>query len=301
MSRLPRARNFLRRRWAALAGACVLLAGSPMRAEVRVVGTDLLGVDVSRALYNFSGRAELPVALAFDGSRPGFDRLKSGTADLALLVLAPGEDKAVAGFESITLAYHCVVVLGSVVVPLEQVTFDQLRGIFGEGGAKNLNRWGDLGLGGDVAASAIVPHVPAVGQGIMAEFFRQTVLQERPFRSTVVRYAAPADLAFRLAGDRQALALAPARPPNAPGLKIVPVAARTGEPAYSPTPENLRSGDYPLGLPLRIVFRRESAQALRPLLRFLFSDDFAALLEPAGVIPLAPAARQQQLLAIEKL
>ena len=289
------------RRAAVLAGTLAVLAGSTARAEVRVVGTDLLGVDVSRVLYEFSSRAEFPLALTLDGSRPGLDHLKSGTADLALLVLAPDEARAVAGFESVTLAYHCVVVLVSAVVPLEQVTLDQLRDIFGEGGAGNLSRWGDLGLGGDIAASAIVPHVPVAGQGITAEFFRQTVLQERPFRSSVVRDASPAEMALRLAGDRRALALAPARPSNAPGLKIVPVAVRTNEPAYSPTPENLHSGDYPLGLPLRIVFRRESERMLRPLLRFLLSDDFAPLLEHAGVIPLAPAARRQQSLAFEKL
>jgi phosphate transport system substrate-binding protein len=284
-----------------LAGALALLAGSALRAEVRVVGTDLLGVDASRALYEFSTRAGFPLALAFDGSRPGLDLLKSGSADLGLLVLAPEEAGAVAAFQSIPLAYHGVVVLVPVVVPLEQITLSQLRDIFGESGANNLSRWGDLGLSGDIAASAIVPHLPAVGQGITAEFFRRTVLQERPFRSPVVRDASPAEMVLKLAGDRRALALAPARPPNTPGIKVVPVAARANDPAYFPTPENLHSGDYPLSLPLRVVFRRESTPALRPLLRFLFSDEFAPLLERAGLIPLAPAARQQHSLAFEKL
>ena len=115
-----------------------------------------------------------------------------------------------------------------------------------------------------------------------------------------MRYVTPAEMVLQLAGDRRALALAAVRPPNAPGLKIVPVASDKDEPAYSPTPENLHSGDYPLSLPLRIVFRRESAHALRPLLRYLFSDEFASRLEPAGVVPLAPAARQQQFNALDK-
>ena len=64
--------------------------------------------------------------------------------------------------------------------------------------------------------------------------------------------------------------------------------------------ENAYSGDYPLALPLRIVFRRESAAALRPLLRFLFSDGFTPVLERASLVPLATTARRQQTAALEK-
>jgi phosphate transport system substrate-binding protein len=52
-------------------------------------------------------------------------------------------------------------------------------------------------------------------------------------------------------------------------VRLVRVAVRAGEPAFSPTPENLSSGDYPLALPLQIVFRREATARLRPLLKFL--------------------------------
>jgi phosphate transport system substrate-binding protein len=277
-----------------------VIAATAGAAEVRIVGTDLLGPEAARALYEFSGRTGLPLALTLDGSRPGLDQLKAGRADLALLVVAPGEKVTVAGFQSVTLAYHGVFLLVPAVVPLELVTLDQLRDIFGESGAANLNRWGDLGLRGDLAASAIVPHLPAVGQGIATEFFRQITLGNRPFRSTVMRYTTLGELTARLAGDRRALALSPRRPPEASDLRIVPVAVRRGEPAFSPTAENLHSGDYPLGLPLRIVFRRESVPALRPLLSFLFSDEFAAKLDVAGVVPLAPAARRQQAREMEQ-
>ena len=269
-------------------------------ADLREVGTDLLGLEASRALYGLAGRAALPLALAFDGSHPGLDQLKAGHADLALLVLPPGEAAALAGFESITLGYPCVVVVVPSIISLEQVTLGQLRDIFGESGSHNLSRWGDLGLAGDIAASAIVPQIPVVGQGIAAEFFRQNVLKGRPFKSTVGRYASSAELVLRLTGDRRAMALAPVRPAEAASLRLVPVALRADEPAFSPTPENLHSGDYPLGLPLRIVVRSASAQSLRPLLRFLLSDDFAAVLEHAEVVPLAPAARRQQLSLLEK-
>ena len=284
----------------ACAAALGLFPNHPARAGVRVVGTDLLGLEASQALYAFAGRADFPLALAFDGSRPGFDQLKARRADLALLVLAPDESAIGDELQSITLAYHCVVVLVPASIPLEQITLPQLRDVFGESGSGTLDRWGDLGLEGEIAASAIALHVPAVGQGIAVEFFRQTILGDRRFKSTIERYATPAELVLRLTGDRRGLALAPVRPSDAAGLKIVRLAVRAGEPAFSPTAENLHSGDYPLALPLRMVFRRESARTLRPLLQFLLGDAFVPVLEQAGVIPLAPAARRQQATALEK-
>ena len=65
--------------------------------------------------------------------------------------------------------------------------------------------------------------------------------------------------------------------------------------------ENLHSGDYPLRLPLRLVFHREAAAALRPLLRIFFSDDLLPQWERAEVVPLPSAARAQQMQALEKL
>jgi phosphate transport system substrate-binding protein len=283
-----------------ISGAFVaLLAGVVAQAAVRMVGTDLLGIEATRALYEFAGRAEVPLALAFDGSRPALNQLKAGRADLALLVLTPDETPALEGFESIALAYHCVVVLAPSTVPLDQITLGQLRDVFGESGSNNLSRWGDLGVAGDLAAGAIGAHLPAVGQGIAVEFFRQTVLQDRSFKSSVMRYATTAELLPRLIGERRGLALAPVQP-NVPGVKMVRVASRAREPAFSPTPENLHSGDYPLALPLRLVFRRGSGQTLRPLLGFMFSDEFARVLEQAQLVPLAPAARHRQLAVLEK-
>ena len=290
-------------RWPRAAGvACLMLLSAIMvfPAELRVVGTDLLGVDFSKALYDYAGRHDIVLALAFDGSRPGLDRLKDGRADLALLVLPPGEEDAAAAFEAATLAYHRVVVLVPPASPVVQVTLDQLAGIFGVGGPVSFSRWGELGLSGDWSGRAIVPQAPIAGAGIATEYFRQVVLHGRDFKSNVGRYDSPVDLALRLAGDSRAIALASSAPSKPGVAKIVPVATRAGEPSYLPTPENLHSGDYPLRLPLRVVFRRESSAALRPLWRFLFSDELALLLESADVVSLPAAARQQQMLALER-
>ena len=283
-----------------LLAACASVLFTARAADLRVVGTDLLGVEFSKALHAAAGRAGLTLALALDGSLPGREEFKADRADLGIFVFAPGEEAGAAAFERVPLAYHRVVVLVPVVSPLEQLTLAQLDGIFGAGGPLNLVRWGELGLTGTWANGVIAPQVPAVGVGLAADFFRHTVLHDRAFKATVARFDTSADLMARLAGDSRIIALAPAPPRGMPSARVVALAARAGDPAFLPTPENLHSGDYPLRLPLWLVFRREWTPTLRPLLRFLFSDEAASLFDGAGLAPLPSAARRQQLLALEK-
>lgn len=292
--------NRIRRLWFLAAGLALVFLPL-VRAELRVVGTDLLGVDFSKALYDFAGRHDLKLALAFDGSRSGLDQLRAGRADLVLFVLPPDEAAGLVGCESVVLAFHRVVILVPPGAPLAKVSLDQLGGIFGAGGPASYARWGELGVAGDWSGSAILPHAPVAGFGIVSDFFRHAVLRDRNFKANVVRYESAADLPVLFAGDSRAIVLASA-PPSKPGVaKLVPVALRPDEPAFLPTPENLRSGDYPLRLPLCIAFRRESALPLLPLVRYLFSDELVIQLERAQVVPLPVAARRQQVAALEKL
>jgi phosphate transport system substrate-binding protein len=272
------------------------------RAEVRVVGSDLLGVEFSKALYDFAGRSSLTVALAFDGSRPALDELKAGRADLALLTLPAAEELAAPAFHSLPIAYHRVVILAPAACPLPQLTLDQVTGIFGAGGgAAVIDRWGDLGLGGDWATAPVGVLAPEVGAGVVLEYFRHAVLRDRELRANAVRYRDPVALQRRFSGEARALALAAAPLAEPAPAKVVPLAARAGYPAFLPTPENLHSGDYPLRLPLRLVFRREITRELRSLLAFLLGDEAAAHFARAGVVPLPATARAQQLAAVQKM
>ena len=61
-----------------------------LRADLRVTGSDLLGLEFTRAFYEFSGRNGLKLALALDGSRPGWAELKAAVRTTALRLFDPG-------------------------------------------------------------------------------------------------------------------------------------------------------------------------------------------------------------------
>ncbi|MBI5767496.1 MAG: hypothetical protein HZA93_06850 [Verrucomicrobia bacterium] len=278
-----------------LALIAAMVAGGPssVGADLRVVGSDLMGVEFSKALYGFAGRREISVALALDGSRPGLGELKAGRAQLALCVFAPGDEREAADFARRTVAYHRVVVLAPAAAPVEQVTLAQLAGVFGVGGPPGITDWGGLGARGAWQALGVVPLVPAAGAGIGVEYFRQAVLAGRAYRTNAARYERLADLAGNFQGESRVLALAAAPLPGHVPAKLVAVASRPGQLASLPTAENVHSGDYPLRLALVAVYRRESAASVRWLLEFLMSDDATREFERAHLVPLPASVRRR--------
>jgi phosphate transport system substrate-binding protein len=281
---------------------CASVAAT-LRADVRVVGTDLLGMPFSQALYAAAPN-RIVLALAFDGSKPGLAELSAGRADLALFTATPELETVAARFATLTVAYHRVLVLAPRGCPLEQISLAQLVAIFARSDLPAPQRWAELGATGAWAEAPIAAVAPEVGVGFALEFFRRGALRDAPLRATIARYRSPAELARLLSGESRALAIAGSPPENSAAVKIIAVstsgsaAGSATEPAFLPTPENLHSGDYPLRLPLKIAYRREAAGELGPLLRFLAGDGAAPHFEAAGLVPLPPAQRARQLAAL---
>ncbi len=269
-------------------------------ADVRMVGSDLLGRELLVAVQRFASQNGLALTVALDGSRPGLDQLKNGRAQIGLVTLPKGEFPDEAVFVSRTIAWHCALVLVSGGNPLERVTMGELAAVFGTGVGSGYNRWGDLGLTGDWSGSPITALAPAPGAGITTEFFRHAVLGGQPMKSQIIRYASSEEFEQRAAADRRVMALAGNRPKNLFEAKILSLAAGPNDPAFPPTPENIVSGDYPLRLGVRIVYRRDAESALTKLLAWLWSDEVAEILGRTDLVAEPASGRRQQAQLFEK-
>ena len=266
--------------------------------ELRVVGSDLLGLDFTRAFYAFSGSEGIRLALAFEGSRAGFEQVKSGRADLGLMVLPRPAAGEAAEMRSATVGHHQVVVLVPAACPLDRITLPQLAAIFGaRAAAAKAMRWGDLGATGEWSELAVVPVAPESGVGLTADFFRSEVLRGSAWKTSVRRYATKAELAAHWSGEGRTIALAATIPVGDPAVKVLAVAAGAGAgaPAVTPTPATLAAGTYSLRVPVQAVFREEQAARIGRLLEFVFSEEAARALERAEIVPLPVTARAEQL------
>ncbi len=274
---------------------------SAVRAEVRVVGSDLLGNDFTTTLSSYSERSDLGLTLALDGSRAGLEQLKAGRADLAVMVFAPGEKPPEAPFVAIAVAYHTVVVVVPSSLPLTQITYGQLNSIFGDDSQSGVKRWSDLGVTGEWAPRIILPTIPGPGGGLTYDFFRYTVLSAPSFRPTVGVQPGLAETLTRIRGDEGGIAILPSLPVNQPRLKTLLVARGAQDVAFGPSPDNIHTGDYPIRLPVYLVFRKDGAKALQGTLRYLLSEESVPLWEKAQLVPLPIQVRNQQIFDLEVL
>lgn len=271
-----------------------------LRAEVRVVGSDLFGTEFAEAIAAFSRRSEQAVTLDLTGSREGFEQLEQGQADLGLLVLAPGEPLPAAPYAVMPLAYHVTVVLAPASLPIDQISFPQLAAIYGEEARTSAKRWADIGvLAAPWAQRSILACLPAASTGLATNLFRYTVLPTPQLRPTIAVTDTVEAALQRVRGEEGGIAVVPAQPSIPPGLKVLLLAKSTTDVAFAPTPENVHRGDYPLRLPVYLVFRKASARDLQRLLRFLLSEDAVPVFERAGLVPLPIGVRNQQIFDLE--
>lgn len=288
-----------------LAPLCLLFAaapGLPLHADIRVVGSDFLREALAPAVRDFTRQNEAEVRLDLRGTRPGLDDLRDGRADVGLFLLPPGEKPPADSFVSRVIGYHVAVLIVPAASPVTQITYDQLRGIFGQGGRANFSRWGDLGLTGEWSGRAIALHAPGPAVSLVLPMFQRLLLNGGVALPAVEAAASRAQLEQQVRQAENAIGLSPALPPDGSGLRVLSVAASARDAAYAPTPENLHSGDYALRLPLYVVFRREAAPGLLLFLKFLLDEEGgAAALARADFQPAPLGVRNQLVFELEEL
>jgi hypothetical protein len=277
---------------------CTLLIA---RAEVQVVGSDLLGKDFAEGFQAYSKRNDWGVVLKLEGSRTALEQMQSGFGDLGLVMLSPGEKPPAAPFVALPVAYQTAVVVVPATLPLTQITFAQLNIIYGDEAQSGLRRWGDLGVTGLWAQRNILPNILGPSGGLSHDLFRYTVLSSPALRPTVGVQTSLADSIERIRGDEGGMAILPLLPEKQTRLKTLLVARGTQDVAFGPTPDNIHSGDYPIRLPVYLVFRKDAVKRLQPVLRYLLGEEAVALWENAQLVPLPIQVRNQQIFDLEVL
>lgn len=278
-----------------------LLILTSAEAQVRVVGSDLLGKDFETGLAAFSKRNDLGITTKMEGSRAALERLQSGLGDLGVVMLAPGEKAPEAPFVTVRVAYQTAVVAVPASLPISQITFVQLNTIYGDEAQTGLRRWGDLGVTGEWAQRNILPNILGPSGGLSYDLFRYGVLGTPALRPTVAVQSTLSESLARIRGEEGGVAVLPLLPAGESRLKTLLVARGAQDVAFGPTPENIHSGDYPIRLPVYLVFRKDAAKRLQTTLRYLLSEDAVPLWESAQLVPLPVQARNQQLFDLEVL
>ena len=270
-------------------------------APVRVVGSDLVAESIGGDLKSFAAANDLELALDLRGSRLGLEALQKSTGDLGLLVFAAGDAKPGEEFADKVFGYMTAVFVVPESVPLTQIYFGQLAGIYGASELANYKRWSELGVSGGWAVRGITAVATSRREGLAIDLFRFGVLKTPEFKPTVAMFDEKTRAMERISGEEGGIALLSSPPPEGSHLKVLLVARGEKDVAYGPTSENLHTGDYPLRLPVHLVFRKTEAKRLNFLLRHLLADETAPALLKAGIVPLPVQARNQLVFELENM
>jgi phosphate transport system substrate-binding protein len=156
--------------------------------------------------------------------------------------------------------------------PLAGLSLQQVDAIFSKnrnGGANaDIRTWGDLGLGGEWKDKPISLYGRNASSGTYG-YFKEHALFKGDFKPTVKEQPGSSAVVQAVANDKFAIGYSGIGYRTA-GVRALPLAAQTGEPAVAPEPKAAYEGEYPLArfLLLSVNYKqpaRSAAARVHPL------------------------------------
>ncbi len=283
--------------WLLAAIAFVTPAGCsrPNESEKTVVqnaGSDTM-VNLAQAWAEEYAKVQpgVSVEVSGGGSGTGIAALIAGTADIANCsrpfeaqeVERAKQTRGGKAPREFTVGWDALAVYVHKGNPLDEITFQQLAEIYGEGG--KATKWSDLGVKMPAGADEIVRVSRQSNSGTYA-YFREAVLGKgRDFKlgsrdmqgsKDVVELVSKTPGAIGYSGMGYAT----------PDVKMLRVASKAGEQAYAPTVANTLNHRYPIARPLFMYTIGEPAGAVKAYMDWVHSEAGQRIVAQSGYVPL---------------
>jgi phosphate transport system substrate-binding protein len=273
-------------------------AERPVSGELKSVGSDsmeplmvLWGEDFRkfhpRITTNFicKGSATAPRAL-LDGSA----LMGQMSREMTDQELAAFQAKYGYAPTRIPVAVDALVVYVNANNPVKQLRMEEIDAIFStsrKGGAKrDIQRWGELGLGGDWKQRDIQAYGRDENSGTRA-FFREHVMKKGDFKLTVKSFMDQFAVVEAPAVDGGGISYGPLQYANRM-VKGVPVASFNSDRFVEPTLDTIQNATYPLTRFLYVYVNKAPGRALDPavkeFLHFVLSREGQAAVASFGAV-----------------
>ncbi len=257
---------------------------------IQVKGSDTM-VNVAQAwAEEYSAVAkDVEVEVSGGGSGVGLAALVKGTIDIAN---ASRDIKA----EEIKLAkqntgkepkefivgYDALAVYVNKDNPIEEITLDQLKQIFAEGG--KVTKWSDLGITIPGASSDEIVRVSRQSSSGTYEFFREHVLNNTDFKLGSRDMNGSKEVVELVGSTKTAIGYSGMGYANE-GVKMLKIKTDNG--SFAPTVENAQSKVYPLARSLQMYTLGEPEGAVKKYIDWIISAEGQKILSDNGYVPLS--------------
>ncbi len=279
----------------AITAKAVETTDPPVPAEGRLTVTGSVALSNLMAYWTqaFSERNPLiTVTIADPGGTAGIDALINGSTDVAL-TSTPLSRKQKEAFEVrfgyapyvVPVAMDAIAVYVNSSNPLTSISIQDLDAVFsityrcGEP-PQPIQTWGALGVKGTMAQQRITVYGLTVATGANI-LFRETALCGGDFIKNFQALAGPEAVESALISDSAGIGFSSSAMRSA-GMHALAIAAHKKDLAIAPTPEAIRSGQYPISRTLGIAVNRPMNQPLSPALQAFI--DFVLSPEGQGIV-----------------
>lgn len=185
--------------------------------------------------------------------------------------------------------------------PVQQLSMAQVDAIFSRtrrhGASTNLERWGQLGITGEVGDSPISMYGRNSASGTYG-FFKEYALKNGDFKDEVKEQPGSASVVQSVTEDQAGIGYSGFGYMTS-AVRAIPLAEKEGAPFIAPTQQNAMNGSYPLWRHLLIYVNKAPNKPLDSLvkefIKFIYSKEGQAIVIKDGFFPLPPSVIEKEL------
>ena len=280
--------------------ACTLLASlgfaascgqSNAASEIENIGSDTL-LEVAGALAEKYAtiHPEVPISVSGGGSGVGVAALIANDCEIANCS-RPLKDKEIKNAEKngVNPVQHVVGYDGIAVFvhkdnPLESLTMEQLKAIFGEGG--KIESWKDLGMDMGSDDANLIQLGSRQNNSGTYECFREKVLGKKGrFKQRCNNLNGSKDVVEFCAASKSAIGYS-GLAYKTDDVRVVPIAPADGQDAIAPTVDTVQAQTYPIARPLFMYTNGEPTGVVGAYIGWIKGAEGQGVLRDKGYVPL---------------
>jgi len=258
---------------------------------IRIEGSDTM-VNVAQAWaenYN-QAHPEVKVQVLGGGSGVGIADLIDGNCDLAnsSRKMEDKEIQRVKAKRSVeakehVVGYDALAVYVHKANPIDSISLEELAEIYGERG--KISKWPQLGIDSKVLGSEEITRVSRQNSSGTYAYFREAVLGKgRDYKLGSIDQSGSKDVIALIANTPSAIGYS-GMGYAAPGVKMLRISKRKGEPGVFPTVENAKKGTYPITRPLLIYTAGEPDGRVKAFLDWILAREGQNVVLELGFVP----------------
>ena len=259
--------------------------------DIHMEGSDTM-VNVAQAWAEkyHAAKPDASVQVLGGGSGIGIASLIDGNCDMANASRKMEEKelqrlKAKRGVEAKehVVGYDALAIYVHKKNPLESISIEELADIYGNGG--KTTKWSELGVDDKVLGTDKITLVGRQNSSGTYAYFREAVLGKgRDYRLDTINQSGSVDVVALVANTPGAIGYS-GMGYATPGVKMLKISKKKGEPGVAPTVENAKQQLYPITRPLLVYTAGEPEGKVKTFLDWILGKPGQAIIVELGYVP----------------